>query len=90
MMKRNEMANTRWIVDRPKNGSHVVRARANREVIGGLLPFRSRAGMGRKGVAYLATRVDGRELEFVLRFDACAWLMDGYDASIENKVVSNG
>jgi hypothetical protein len=75
---------TRWIIDRPKYGSHVVRDRESREVIGGIIPFR-KAG---RDVQYMATRVDGKVRDFAMRFDAAAWLMDAFDVAAQESCVS--
>lgn len=75
------MANSRWSIDRPKRGSHVVRDRESREVIGSITPYR-KAG---RDIQYLATRVDEIARDFNLRFDAAYWLMARFDTKQEEK-----
>lgn len=72
--------NTRWSVAQQKGRgtSMIVREREGQTIIGGLVPFH-----GKTGIAYMATRPDGKARDFFRRFDACAWLMDGFDAEVE-------
>jgi len=75
-------ANSDWSIDRTHNGvSHIVRDRATHTVIGGVTPFRVFELKGQ--INYLAVRVDGTERTFSLRFDACQWLKQGFDAGLE-------
>jgi hypothetical protein len=75
------MASTRWVVEKPKDGAaaHVVRDRNSEEVIGGLLATPRRGG-------YIATRAEsGEARHFDIRYDACSWLLAGFDAQHDSE-----
>jgi len=75
------MANSRWIICRPKRGSHVIQDRASNEVIGSIRPYRKPGA----SVQYLATRPDGAARDFFYMWDAAYWLMAGFDAQQEGR-----
>lgn len=63
----------RWIVRKLVNGKRSVWTRTNNIRIGEI-------SYGRSSRQIYATRTDGAMRHFPTRLEACAWLMDYYDA----------